>query len=269
MKNTFCVLLLAALLPASGQGLLEPFGTRYQLLAALAPSFSNASVIDHNPAALGSITRFNASVQGERRFLLKELSAYALQAALPLANATAAAGLAVAGHPGWQERSLRAAYARRLGARASLGIGAQWLQAGNGTYGRASALTASAGFRWELAPSVHAGLALSNPARVRFGKGSEERLPATYSLGVGWQHEAQWMLALALLQRDGHPPCVVAGAEYVFARALRARCGIDTGAPSAWIGLGTIAAAMRIDVTVTLHRELGATPLLQLTYPAQ
>ncbi|RYY88616.1 MAG: hypothetical protein EOO15_08465 [Chitinophagaceae bacterium] len=269
MRNTIFYLLVAASSAAQGQSVMEPLGTRYLLLTTLAPSFTSAAAQEFNPAATAHLTRFSATLSGERRFLLRELSSYRLHAAFPFAKGSAGAGLVSGSNPSWQELGLRGSYARRLGPRAAVGIGVQWLQVGNSTYGRASALIASAGFQWELAPGVHAALQVSNPARTRLGKEQDERLPATYSLGAGWQLEGQWMLAAALLHRDGHPPSLLAGAEYVFAKLLRARCGVDSGAPAAWLGLGTTAAGLRLDVTVTLHRELGASPVLQLIYPAQ
>ncbi|RYY94036.1 MAG: hypothetical protein EOO11_18670 [Chitinophagaceae bacterium] len=269
MRNTLILLLLAASSPAAAQSLLEPLATRYQRLSALASTFVTADAQEANPASAASLTNSAFSVAGERRFFLKELSVYRAHAAFPVAAGVAGAGLVYGGHDGWRELALRGTYARRLGAHAAIGVSAQWLQAGNSTYGTSGALLADAGLRWELASGVSAGIRVHNPARVRLGKSGGERLPAAYGLGVTWEHDKQWLLGAELEHRDGHAPAVLAGAEYVFAPALRARCGIDSGAPAAWLGLGTVAASMQLNITVTLHRELGATPVLQLVYPAQ
>ncbi|GAB4092634.1 hypothetical protein [Flaviaesturariibacter terrae] len=269
MKNILLFFLVYSALPAAAQRLLEPFGTGYQRLTALAPSFSSAASQEYNPASIAAFSSPSMNVSGERRFGLSALSVYRLQAAAPLASGVAGLSATIGGNPGWQELAFRGSYARQLGARASVGIGAEWQRLGNAVYGHAATLQATAGFRWELTHGVFAGLRVQNPARARLGKDPGERLPASYGLGVGWQSDSTWLLAVELAHRDGAPPAIAAGVEYVFAPALRARCGIDTGAPAAWIGLGTALAHMRLDVTVTLHRELGPTPALVLQFPAQ
>lgn len=269
MKNILLSLLLAATAPTWSQSLLEPYATRWQRLAALAPSFTSAEAQEHNPASIASLEKPAAALSAERRFLLAALSSYRMHASLPVPGGAAGFGMVCGGSPDWREWSLRGSYARRLGSKASLGVGVAWQQAGNNIYGHASALLASAGLRWQLAKGVYAGCTLHNPARVRLGKEDTERLPAQFALGLAWEQARQWMLAFELAQRSGEPPAVLAGMEYVFAEALRARCGIDSGRSAAWLGLGTRAAGLRLDVTVMLHRELGTTTALTLIYPAQ
>ncbi|TCZ75022.1 hypothetical protein [Flaviaesturariibacter aridisoli] len=269
MRNILLLLLLAAPCSVPAQSALEPYATRYRGLGALAPGFTTADAQEHNPAAIAALEKPSATLSSEQRFLLPALSNYRFHGTLPLRGGGAGLGMAFGGNPDWRELSLRGSYARRLGTRASVGISIEWMRAGSNAYGHAGALLASAGLRWELAPGVYGGVHLQNPARVRLGKEGEERLPARAGIGLAWQGGTSWLLAADFTHRSGQPPALLAGAEYVLLRKLRARCGIDSAGPAAWLGAGTQAAGLRLDVTVTLHRQLGATPALTLIYPAQ
>jgi hypothetical protein len=243
----------------------DPLGTRYTHIAAYSTGFLTPASFASNPAALSGFKSAAFSVQTEKPFLVAGFTTASLHAAIPVHKGGIGAE-AYSQHSGaWQEWGLGAAFARSLGSNTAAAVRFRYLQFGTAAYGRSSVLLAGAAFTCQLISGVRAGVQVFNPLQARIVK-TAERMPASYSIGLGWEQPAQWMIGVELRQEGLYRPAIVAGCEYVFSRLIRTKLGVDSSLPGMWIGVGTEVARIQIDITVMLHRELGPTPALSMQY---
>ena len=102
----------------------------------------------------------------------------------------------------------------------------------------------------------------------RIGKNGDERLPAIYSAGFGYDVSNRFFLGAQVEKMEDHPVNLNTCMQYSFASKLFARTGLSTGITSFYFGTGFIWNDFRVDVTASLHQQLGFSPGLMLIYNA-
>ncbi|TCJ13391.1 hypothetical protein EPD60_13465 [Flaviaesturariibacter flavus] len=267
MKYTF---LFAGLLFACGVGaqpMTEPLNTRPALLSALCPFFRNAFSFSGNPATLGGGGKLMLAVAGERRFALAELGSYGLAARLPLAGNGIGIRVGQGGAAGWSATSVAGAYGMQLGTLAALGLGFVHTRSGTPAL-RSGSNAVQAGATIRLRPQALFGLSATEPL-PRTGTKEAAGGEARYTMALGWEEPGQWMLGLELFQAGDRRPALSAGFQLLAGKVLRFGAGIDTSLSSMYVAAAVPLAGMLLQISVMVHRQLGPTPGLLLSYPAQ
>ena len=243
-----------------------PVAVLYPSLHAYSSQFRDAFPFRSNSAALAGIDRFSAGVYSERRFLLEELSSYAFAAAMPTSSGNFGIKGDYFGGQLYKETALGFAYGRNLGPKASVGIGFDYVSVNAPGYGSASALTFDAGAIFHLTDQLQAGIQAYNPVGMKMGKTGEEKLPALYSAGLGYDVSPQLYIGAEAVKEEDHPLSVNAGMHYSFAEKLIARAGISSATSVYYIGFGVQVKNFRVDVAASFHPYLGTTPGLLFIY---
>lgn len=266
MKSFLLFIALFACYSSPAQFIRTPVAVLYPSLNTYSTQAKEAFSFRSNSASLAGIKSFSVGVFSERRFLLQELSSYAFAAALPTASGNFGLSGDYAGGGLYNETGIGLAYGRSLGQRADVGMQFHYHLVSASGYGSASAVTFDAGAVFHLTDAVQAGVSVYNPVRMKMGKSGEERLPAMYTMGVGYDASSQFFVGAEAQKTEDRPLTVNAGFQYLFAEKLLARAGLSSAASVYYIGFGVKLKALRVDVTASFHPYLGTTPGLLLLY---
>jgi len=98
------------------------------------------------------------------------------------------------------------------------------------------------------------------------GKTGEEKWPAVYSVGMGYDVSPQLYIGTEAVKTEDQPLSINVGIHYAFADKLIARGGISSGTSVFYFGFGVLVKDFRVDVTASFHPYLGTTPGLLFIY---
>jgi len=243
-----------------------PVSVIYPSLTTYSTQFKDAFSASFNSAALGGIKQFSAGIFSERRFLLEELSSYSFAAALP----TASGNFGIKGHyyggQNYHESTIGFGYGRTLGEKLAVGLSFNYHSLNAAGYGAASVLTFDAGLILQVTDVLQTGINVYNPVRMKMGKSGEEKLPAVYSVGLGYDVSPQLFIGTEAVKTEDQPLSINAGFHYAFADKLSARGGISSATSVYYLGFGVYIKNIRIDATASFHPYLGTTPGLLFIY---
>jgi hypothetical protein len=244
----------------------KPVAASYPGSGAYSLNYADVFSFISNQASLAQLKHTSVGVYGERRFFLGELKYY--KATIGLLTRTGNFGLETGyyGFADYNETKLGLAYGRKLGSK--LDIGAQFNYHGIRitTYGNISAMSFEIGTVMHLTEKFHAGVHVNNPVGGKFGKDQQEKLPAVYTAGVGFEASQKFLVSAEIQKEEDQPVNVNAGIQYKLLPQLLGRAGISSSASSAWIGAGVIWKSLRLDVVSGYHPQLGITPGLLLIF---
>lgn len=219
-----------------------------------------------NQASLSKLSSFGVGVYSERRFLMKELSYYSLVAALPTTSGNFGftgnySGSSVAKH-----MQVGLGYGRSLGKRIAAGAQFNYYHMQLSGYGNASAVNVEAGLLFYVNEQVTAGIHVSNPTSAKLNKGVDEKLPAIYTAGIGYQPSDKLLISAEFQKQEDYEMSVNAGIQYLFGEKLTARAGFTTATETYMVGLGVQLQMFRLDAIASVHPYLGVTPGLMLLF---
>jgi len=242
-----------------------PVSVIYPSLTAYSSQFKDAFSFRSNAAAVADLKSFSAGIFSERRFLLEELSAYCFAMALPTSSGNFGIKGDYFGGGLYRETLLGFAYGRKLGEKAAVGLGFDYVSLNASGYGSASTLTFDAGAMFQLTEHLQAGVHAYNPVGMKMGK-TEEKLPAFYSVGLGYDVSPQFYLGAEMAKTEDQSLSVNVGFHYAFAEKLVARGGISSATSVYYLGFGVQVKSFRVDATASFHPYLGTTPGLLFIY---
>lgn len=222
-----------------------------------------------NPAALVHTTTLAGGVYGERRFLLQELPFYQAALCLPTSSGQFGFSGSYFGQSVHHEAVVGLAYGRRLGAKLDIGARFNYHTVKIAGFGAASALSVEVGSLLHLSEQVHVGVYISNPTAAAIGKEGEDLLPVMGRAGVGYDVSPQFFVAGEVQQVVHGAFSVNAGMQYRFDERLWARVGFQSATSVYALGLGFGIKPLRLEVTASVHPQLGVTPGLLLLFTAK
>lgn len=260
----FSILSISIQVPA--QSVRQPVAVFYPAVTTYSTKWKDAFSLRANTAALAGIESFSAGVFSERRFLLEELSSYSLAAALPTSSGNFGLAADMFGSSLLRETTVGLAYARRLGKQLDVGLRFNYVGLTTAGYGSASTITFDGGALIRLTENVQLGAHFSNPVRMKFGKEGEERMPAVYSFGLGYDASDQLFIGAEIQKVEDQPVSLNASLQYLFAERLLARGGVSSATSVYYLGFGVMLKNLRVDATAAFHPYLGVTPGLLLIY---
>ncbi|NTS43075.1 hypothetical protein HRG84_19475 [Flavisolibacter sp. BT320] len=257
---------LSLLTAADAQTLRTSVSATYVRLTGYSHQFRDAFSSCGNLGALGTTQPFSAGMYTEKRFLLNALTTLQASVVLPTTSGNFAWKGDYAGSAAYNESSAGIAYGRELGSNLAVGVQFNYFSLKAAGYGKASTVGFDAAVLLRLSSQLSAGLQASNPVGVSWGKNKGEKLPAVYTLGLGYDVSPQVFLAAEAEKTEDVPVSINAGIHYVLAEKLVARAGVRSATGLYYLGFGFQMNRFRVDVTVSVHPYLGTTPGLLLLY---
>ncbi|HEY0732818.1 MAG TPA: hypothetical protein VGD33_10405 [Chitinophagaceae bacterium] len=219
-----------------------------------------------NQASLSKLSSFSVGVYSERRFMMEELSYYTLAAGLPTTSGNFGFTGNYSGSSVAKQMQVGLSYGRSLGKRIAAGAQFNYYHLQLSGYGNASAVNVEAGLLFYVNEQVTAGVHVSNPTSTNLNKGDEEKLPAVYTAGIGYQPSDKLLISAEFQKQEDHDMGVHAGIQYQFGEKLMARAGFTTTTETYMLGLGVQLQMFRLDAIVSVHPYLGITPGLMLLF---
>ena len=262
------LLILVALLPFSvfAQVTRQPLTVRYTSLGAYSKNFVDLFSGSSNQAALAQLKTGGFGVYGERRFMVNELNQFSGIFALPTRSGTFALQADYFGFSGMNENQLGLAYGRSLSSRMDVGVKFNYHALKVAGYGNASTVNFEAGTIFHLTEQLHAGFHIYNPFSSTFSKNNNEKLPAIFKTGLGYEASKKVFISAEIIKQEDEPVNVSVGLQYNLHEKLLLRTGISTANNNTFAGAGIYLGNIRLDVNASYHPQLGFTPGILLLY---
>ena len=263
---TLALIILLITITTSGQHLRRPVPSNYTGLGAY--SLVNVDVFSFtaNQASLAQLKSASAGVYAERRFFLEELNSYTAAFGLPTQSGNFGLKMNYYGFSDYNETQIGLAYARKLGTKVDLGAQFNYNGIRIAGYGNDAAVSFEIGTVLHLTDKLHAGVHVNNPVGGKFGKDQQEKIASVYTFAMGFEPSEKFFLSTEIVKEQDQPVNVNAGLQYKFLSRLLARAGISTTTSTTWIGIGLFLKSFRIDVTTSIHSQLGITPGVMLVF---
>jgi len=267
------VLLALIVLPnfCKPQMVRSPLSVRYIGIGTYSETFADVFSFVNNQAALSVVREATAGVYSESRFLLKELSLYQAAAALPVHKGGIGISATYTGFKNFSESQFGLAYGRALGEKASLGIAMNYNMVRVPGYGNAGAVICQLGCIFHVTEKLHAGWHVYNPLGGKFGKSSNEKIAAIYTMGFGYEISDQFFVTAEVAKEENQRVNISPAIHYAFLKQFFVRAGMMSSTANSFFGFGISWKIFRADLVLTWHPQLGFTPsaLLILNFSQQ
>ena len=218
-----------------------------------------------NQAGLAYLESFGAAAAGERRFALNELGTYGAVAALPTKAGTFGLHIQYFGFADFNEQKIGLAYARKLGAKLSVGAQLSYLNTRIELYGNNGLPVAEIGLQAEVIKNIIVGTHLVSPFRAEITEG--ENLPTVLRIGVTWRASEQVLISVQGDKDIDYPVIFRSGLEYKISDLLRLRAGVATNPTKVSFGFGLqLESGLGIDIASAYHQILGLIPGVGVKY---
>lgn len=267
MKKLILILLTGFIyFISNGQTVRRPVASLYTGLGSYSIYQADVFSFTNNQASLAQMKSAAAGVYAERRFLLEELGLYQLAVAVPTSSGIFGLQAGYYGSSDYNETQIGLAYGRKLGDKADIGVQFNYNGILISGYGSSSALTFEIGTVFHLTEKINAGIHAYNPVGGEFGKDQQEKLPSVYTVGLGYDASEKFLVSAEIKKEENQPVNVHAGLQYRFIPELMVRGGIETNTSAVYFGAGLFFKSFRLDVSTSIHPQLGITPGLMLIY---
>jgi hypothetical protein len=263
-KICYLLLMLAFCATSSfAQTLRQPVSAVYLGLSAYSTEHTDVFSFVNNQAALAELKQNAAGVYGERRFMLSETSVYTAAAAFLTNNGNFGLDVKYAGFENFNENQIGLAYARSVGKKVEVGIQFNYYGYQIPTYGSSNTVDFEAGAIVHLTDKLNAGIHVYNPIGGKFSK-SDEKLTSTYKAGFGYDASDRFFMSAEMVKEENFPVSINSGVQYQLEKRLFARAGISSATSSYYAGVGVAWNNLRLDVSCSVHPQLGVSPGLLL-----
>lgn len=268
MRSLLLIQIVAMLYAdANAQGITDAVGARYLPLGAYSSHYVDVYATRANAASLAQLARPAVAVYSERRFMLEDLNFYSGSLGIITGSGNFALHGSYFGFNLSNQTQLSLSYGRKITGKIDIGASFFYNQIKQaGIYGKTNAVTGSVGLLLHLSEKVHAGINAYNPIGVAYDKEKEERIPAQYNFGVGYDASDKLFVSAELVKMEGRDITVNAGIQYMFVKQFFIRTGVSTLASNYYAGLGFNLKDFRMDIAVSFHPQLGISPGLFLQY---
>lgn len=213
-------------------------------------NFTEVFAANRNPAALTGIKKNTAGVYAERRFMLKEMSGYALNAALPLSPGTIGIRLWQYGFSLYNEQLFSLGYARPLGKQLRAGIHLNYTMHRAPQY-KEHFTMAEVGVLWQVAERLGVGAHIFNPTSNGL---------KLYTIGMGYEPSPQLLIEAEWKKEEGKPLATLIDGVYRPIKRCWLMGGFATQPVYQFAGIGFLLRNIQISITGSRHQLLGITP---------
>ena len=268
-KTLFGFLSFAFAFASHAQTVRTPVAAAFTRLNTYSGLHANAFSFTVNQAALNAVKNLSAGVYGERRFLLNEISLYSAAVVLPTSSGCFGIKGDYFGGVSYNETGLGLAYGKKLGDKIDIGVQFNYYSFRATGYGSASSINAEGGMIVHITDALNFGVHLYNPTGVRIGKTGEEKLPAIYSAGFGYDVSKKFFIGCEIEKTEDQPVAVNTGLQYYFDEKLFASAGMASAASAYYLGFGVVLKNIQLNAVASMHPQLGVSPGLLLLFPAE
>jgi len=265
-KHTLILTLLIAV-NVYGQSAGHMIPNGYPSLNNFSTSQTDVYATKNYPAALAQLPNNSVALYAERKFMLAEMNVYTFTTGVKTQKGTFGLHGNYFGAAMFRQMNISLGYGLTVSEK--IDVGAQFnyhsINQANG-YGKTTSINASVGATFHLTDKMHLGLNVYNPTGSKWSKTDGEKLPAQYSLGVGYDVSTDVCFTAEIMKEENLPAGVKAGLHYRFAKQFFARAGVVTASSNWFAGVGFNVVKYRIDLACSYHPQLGITPGLLLLF---
>lgn len=257
---TSFLILFAITRLVNGQPVRSSIALPYTQLSTYSIQQADVFAFTGNQAALVAVKQPGAAIYGERRFMLAEINAYAAAIVVPTSKGNFGLSIRYVGFKNFNENTIGVAYARSLGKKIDFGAQFNYYGYRIPVYGNASTINFEAAILLHCTDRLHAGIQVYNPVGGKLGKTGDQKLPAIYKAGMGYDASEQFFIAAEIIKEEDKAINVMSGLQYHFAKRFFARAGFLSASSIAFAGAGTSWKNIRLDVSASYHQQLGISP---------
>lgn len=261
----FLVIFFVAAVFASGDNFLS--GGRAAALSGAAITLSDVYATTNNQAGLGFMTDYSVGVYTDRRFLNAKVNNVNIAVALPFEQ-VGVFGLSANyyGFSLYNETKIGLAYARKFGAKFSMGVQFDYLRLSMAELGNRNFFTLEMGMQYKPWKVLTIGAHIYNPIPYKVEPVFGERLPTILKFGVGYEPAQKVLIAAEYEQDIYYKPRFKAGVEYRVVKYVSLRAGTQTAPFCGTFGFGVNVVGLKLDAAAAYHPVMGFTPHLALSY---
>ena len=243
------------------------FGGRSAGMGHASVTLSDVWSSHHNQAGLGWLTKVEAGVFAQNRFLVKEMNYMGFAYAHPVKSGAFALSFTNFGYSQYGESKLGLAYGLKFSERITGGVQINYhnTRIGN-NYGSASVLSSEMGLQAKLTSKLELGLHLFNPTQAKLNDFNDERIPTIMRLGMAYTFSNKVFITLEAEKDIDFPANFKAGIEYKANEKIYLRGGIGASPTAATFGVGVYHKGLKFDLASSYHQVLGFIPEVSLTY---
>jgi hypothetical protein len=261
MKQYITAGLLFTILQAKGQVTSLPVSAGYLNLGAYSQKFNNVYGTRANVASLAGLQRGGIGAYAERRFMQDNMNFYSLSAAFKAGNGSFGLYGTYFGFSLSNNNQLSLAYALKVAQKVEVGAAFHYhLLNQASVYGNTSAITGSVAVRMYLSEKITAGVQVYNPVRASWSKLRDEKLPARYSFGFGYDASDKFFISAEIEKEENQRLNVLTAFQYVIVPQVFIRAGVSTLSSNYFAGVGFLLNDFRFDVSMAYHPRLGLSP---------
>jgi hypothetical protein len=271
--NFFKHILIAsmALLPFFALAGNENFqlGSRSAALGGTSACLSDIWAVGNNQAGLGYLKNITLGAYYDNKFLLKDLNTGAAAVAFPIKKmGVLAVSYVQTGNKLYKESKYGFAYARAFGENISIGIQLNYQRVfiGEGYNQRKGFFTGEVGLQAKVLKNLTLGAHVYNPTLTKMTDYNNERIPVIFKLGMLYKFSEKVFIAVEGEKDLDYKPYMKFGIEYAPIKQIYIRTGISTNPFQNGIGVGLNLGGLKIDVSSTIHPQLGVSPQMGLSY---
>ena len=225
----------------------------------------DVNAVFQNPASLIGIARPTATLASEWRFGVRDLRPIGAGFALPNPSGVFGFSMQHFGFDNLKQTKIGLAFAKRMTANFTVGAQLDYIGIGSETYGSRSLLTFEIGCNALIFNDLTLSAYVYNPLNVRLT--DIERTPSVFRLGAAWSVNPKVIVCLETEKDINFPAAFKFGFEYKVAESVAVRCGVMSQPSAFCFGVGYVVNEnFTIDVALSNHSTLGATPALSLNY---
>ena len=265
MKGLF---LLAMVWVLAGKGLTAQVadGAGYMYLGAYQYKSQHALQANANAALLPQYKTFTATIYGEKRFLLDDLSLVEAGVVMPVAEGGFGLQASSFGSALYNENKIGLAYGRLLGPKVAVGVQFNYRHHQVAGYGSAGRLGADAGFLYLFSESLVAGLQLINVAGTSSRYLKKEETPKGLEAGIGYAPSEAFNISTRVNKMAGRPVQVQGALQYRVLQELQATLAVETGTSTFYFGAGYQLSPIWLEAAASWHPHLGISPGIMITF---
>ncbi len=258
-------ILLSLASTAGGDPILK--GTRFSGMGYSGICLADPWSLRLNPAGIAGVDVIMAGVLHQRHFLSNELSDQAIALVIPAGTGSFGIAADRSGGGLYNETRTSIAYAMRFGEGLRAGVQIDHFTIAIGdVYGTRNAWLAEVGMQARITDALWIGAHLFDPGSTRIGGPYDDRLPTMLRAGIQYIFSDRLLGNLEVEKDLDHVERYRIGIEYHPIDALFLRSGISTAPGMMHFGFGLRLDRLQLDVAVSTHAQLGATPMLGLNY---
>ena len=213
-----------------------------------------------NPASLGQVSTGMAGLYTERKYGVPGLNELGIRAAIPSHSGSFGGVLHYSGSTAYHTMQAGFGYGRKLGSYIDIGLQLNFHNTAIAGYGKKNSASFEVGAIFHFTQKLHSGLYIKDPVAIDFSREDEEKIPARFGFGLGFDASKKCLVSVVIEKEQGQPINIIAGFQYWFLQKLLARAGISSATSQAWIGFGFQWVRLRLDIITAYHPYLGWSP---------